>query len=92
MSCINLAVYNLYSTFNKYKFLLYIDEPASNCVGKIYAVIERENDVEDKLIVVTNNKEYSIEEIKCAFDSTDNLLINGEKLHFEVNINKYKFL
>ena len=64
MSCINLAVYNLYSTFNKYKFLLYIDEPVSNCVGKIYAVIERENDVEDKLIVVTDNKEYSIEEIK----------------------------
>ena len=64
MSCINLAVYNLYSTFNKYKFLLYIDEPASNCVGKIYAVIERENDVKDKLIVVTDNKEYSIEEIK----------------------------
>lgn len=64
MSCINLAVYNLYSTFNKYKFLLYIDEPASNCVDKIYAVIERENDVEDKLIVVTDNKEYSIEEIK----------------------------
>ena len=61
---LNLAVYNLYSTFNKYKFLLYIDEPASNCVGKIYAVIERENDVEDKLIVVTDNKEYSIEEIK----------------------------
>ena len=61
---LNLAVYNLYSTFNEYKFLLYIDEPASNCVGKIYAVIERENDVEDKLIVVTDNKEYSIEEIK----------------------------
>ena len=64
MSCINLAVNNLYSTFNKYKFLLYIDEPASNCVGKIYAVIDRENDVEDKLIVFTDNKEYSIEEIK----------------------------
>lgn len=67
MSCINLAVYNLYSTFNKYKFLLYIDEPAFNCVGEIYAVIERENDVEDKLIVVTDNKEYSIKEIKKTF-------------------------
>ena len=29
---------------------------------------------------------------KFAFDSTDDLLINGEKLHFEININKYKFL
>ena len=45
-------------------YVLGIDEPVSNCVGKIYAVIERENDVEDKLIVVTDNKEYSIEEIK----------------------------
>ena len=54
---LNLAVYNLYSTFKEYKFLLCIDEPASNCVGKIYVVIERENDVEDKLIVVTDNKE-----------------------------------
>ena len=45
-------------------YVLGIDEPASNCVGEIYAVIERENDFEDKLIVVTDNKEYSIEEIK----------------------------
>lgn len=45
-------------------YVLGIDEPVTNCVGKIYAVIERENDVEDKLIVVTDNKEYSIEEIK----------------------------
>ena len=54
----------MYSTFKEYKFLLYIDEPASNCVGKIYAVIDRENDVEAMLIVFTDNKEYSIEEIK----------------------------
>ena len=45
-------------------YVLGIDEPATNCVGKIYAVIERENDIEDKLIVITDNKEYSIEEIK----------------------------
>lgn len=45
-------------------YVLGIDEPVTNCVGKIYAVIERENDVEDKLIVVTDNKEYLIEEIK----------------------------
>lgn len=45
-------------------YVLGIDEPVTNCVGKIYAVIERENDVEDKLIVVTDNKKYSIEEIK----------------------------
>ena len=45
-------------------YILGVDEPATICVGKIYAVIERENDIEDKLIVVTDNKEYSIEEIK----------------------------
>lgn len=45
-------------------YVLGIDEPVTNCVGKIYAVSERENDIEDKLIVVTDNKEYSIEEIK----------------------------
>ena len=45
-------------------YVLGVDEPVTNCVGKIYALIERENDIEDKLIVVTDNKEYSIEEIK----------------------------
>lgn len=35
----------------------------SYCVGKVIAVIHRENDVEDKLIISTNNNDYSLEEI-----------------------------
>ena len=34
------------------------------CEGKVYAVVEREDDIEDKLIVVTNDKDYLIEEIE----------------------------
>ena len=45
------------------------EDKALDCVeGKIYAIIERENDNEDKLIVVTNNKEYSNEEIRKLVD------------------------
>lgn len=49
-------------------YVLGVDETITNCVGKIYAVVERENDVEDKLIVVADNKEYTIEEIKEKID------------------------
>ena len=38
------------------------------CVGKVYAVVERDNDVEDKLIVTTDDRDYSIEEIKAKID------------------------
>ena len=38
------------------------------CIGRIYAVVERENDIEDKLIVTTDSKEYSIDEIKKQID------------------------
>lgn len=45
------------------------EDKSLDCVeGKIYAIIERENDNEDKLIVVTNNKEYSNEEIRKLVD------------------------
>ena len=36
----------------------------SYCVGKVIAVIHRENDIEDKLVISTNNNDYSLEEIK----------------------------
>ncbi len=58
-------------------YVLGADEPTTNCVGKIYAIIERENDIEDKLVVVTDNKDYSIEEIK-------------EKINFQEKYFKYK--
>ena len=43
------------------------------------AVVERENDIEDKLIAVTDNKDYSIEEIK-------------EKINFQEKYFKYKIV
>ena len=45
-------------------YVLGEDVAVDYCTGKIYAVVERENDIEDKLIVTTNNKEYSEKEIK----------------------------
>ena len=45
-------------------YLLGIDIPVEKAIGKIYGVVEREDDNEDKLIVVTGEKEYTIEEIE----------------------------
>ncbi len=50
------------------------------CKGRVYAVVERENDLEDKLIVVTDNKNYSIEEIKE--------IINFQEKYFKYKIVK----
>lgn len=56
------------------------EENAVNCcIGKVYAVIERENDIEDKLIVVIDDKDYSIEEIK-------------EKINFQEKYFKYRIV
>lgn len=60
-------------------YVLGEDKAIDYCYGKIYAVIERENDIEDKLIVVTNNKDYSIEEIK-------------DKINFQEKYFKYKIV
>ena len=51
---------------NEYQdaYLLGVDEPIKKIKGKVYAVVERENDVEDKLIIVAGDKEYTTEEIK----------------------------
>jgi inorganic pyrophosphatase len=51
---------------NEYQdaYLLGVDEPIKKVKGKVYAVVERENDVEDKLIIVAGDKEYTTEEIK----------------------------
>jgi inorganic pyrophosphatase len=45
-------------------YVLGENEPIEFCKGVVCAVVERENDIEDKLVVVTNNKDYTIEEIK----------------------------
>lgn len=51
---------------NEYQdaYLLGVDDKVKEYEGIIYAIIERENDYEDKLVIVPLHKEYSIEEIK----------------------------
>lgn len=51
---------------NEYQdvYIIGNDEPLKICIGKVYAIVIRENDIEDKLIVVTNDKEYKIDEIE----------------------------
>ena len=46
---------------NEYQdaYILGEDKELDYIDGKVYAIIERENDNEDKLVVVANNKEYS---------------------------------
>lgn len=51
---------------NEYQdaYLLGVEEKVEVYQAKVYAIIERENDNEDKLIVVPKNMEFSIEEIE----------------------------
>lgn len=46
--------------------MLGIDKPVKNFEGKVVAIINRKNDIEDKLVVCEENKDYSKEEIKKA--------------------------
>ena len=66
---------------NEYQdvYVLGEDKQINYCNCKIVGVIERENDIEDKLIVTTDNKDYSIEEIK-------------EKVNFQEKFFKYKIV
>lgn len=53
---------------NEYQdaYILGIDKPVKNFEGKVIAIINRKNDIEDKLVVCEENKDYSKEEIKKA--------------------------
>ena len=55
---------------NEYQdaYLIGVEEMVEAYKGKVYAIIERENDNEDKLIIVPKNMEFSIEEIKEKID------------------------
>ena len=44
-------------------YILGVDEPVAEFVGKVIAIIHRLNDIEDKLVVVPENKSLSKEEI-----------------------------
>lgn len=49
-------------------YLLGVDYPIDKCNGKVYAVVIRENDIEDKLIVTTDDKDYTVDEIEKIID------------------------
>ena len=49
-------------------YVLGINKAIKSCTGKVYAIVAREDDNEDKLIINASNKEYSIEEIKDMVD------------------------
>ena len=53
---------------NEYQdaYVLGIDKPVKNFEGKVVAIINRKNDIEDKLVVCEENKDYSKEEIEKA--------------------------
>ena len=44
-------------------YILGIDEPIAEFVGKIIAIIHRKNDIEDKWVVAPENMSFSKEEI-----------------------------
>lgn len=45
-------------------YLLGINFPVISTKGKVYAIVEREDDIEDKLVVVAGEREYTTEEIR----------------------------
>ena len=45
-------------------YILGVDVPVKEFVGKIIAIIHRDNDIEEKWVVVPLNKSYTKEEIK----------------------------
>ncbi len=65
---------------NEYQdvYVLGEDSKIDYCVGKVVAVVERKNDLEDKLVVSADNKEYSVDEIKE--------LINFQEKYFKYKI------
>ena len=61
---------------NEYQdaYLLGVDTKVKQYRGIVYAIVERGNDNEDKLIVIANDKEYTLEEI--------NKFINFQEKYF----------
>lgn len=49
-------------------YVLGINKPLKTFEGKVLAIINRKNDIEDKLVVCSQDENYSIEEIKKALN------------------------
>ena len=61
-------------------YLLGVNEPVETYIGVVYAIIIREDDIEDKLVIVPKNKEFTIDEI--------DKLVNFQEKHFKYKIIK----
>src|SRR5690349_4036298 len=49
-------------------YVLGIDEPVADAAGVVIAVVVRDDDIEDKLVVSTNSNALSLDEIKQAIN------------------------
>ena len=67
---------------NKYQdsYLLGVTEPVETYIGVVYAIIVREYDIEDKLVIVPKEKKFTIEEI--------DKLVNFQEKYFKYKIIK----
>ncbi len=59
-------------------YILGIDKPIKTFEGKVLAIINRKNDIEDKLVVCGQNEDYSKEEIEKA--------VNFQEKYFQSKI------
>ena len=60
-------------------YLLGVEELVESYEGVVYAIVERIDDNEDKLIIVPENKEYTLKEIE-------------EKVNFQEKFFKHKII
>lgn len=49
-------------------YILGVDIPVKSFTGKVAAIIHRKNDIEDKLVVVPDDKTFSVKEIAELVD------------------------
>ena len=51
-------------TIKKLKFILGVNEPVGKFTGKIIAIVQRKDDIEEKWVVVPDGMAFSKEEIR----------------------------
>lgn len=59
-------------------YIVGVDEPVSSFAGKVIAIIQRKNDVEDKWVVCPEDKKFSKEEIEK--------FVEFQEQYFEIEI------
>ena len=62
-------------------YLLGVNEPTESYVGKVIAIIHRENDIEDKLAVAPVGVDFTKEEIETA--------VHFQEKYYETHVELY---